>query len=209
MAVFTPEPISNRARRAELESAWSRPMSIRLNERILGAWKFLVSFRKQDWEFSDYPVVVRAENRPQDLDRTSPRFRSYRYVARIVNWSLRGGGDTPEAAVQELAVNFAAAAEDKRRRGRRLPRPGTAVPIEFAPQEQVNAHPELVDDFVRRVLDIDWAWISDESSLWDFHSNDTNAPLQAKIREVYGVDVTDIESGNLAQILDRIATMRP
>lgn len=63
----------------------------------------------------------------------------------------------------------------------------------------------LADDFVRRVLDIDGAWISDESSLWDFHHKETNAALVAKIREIYGVDVSDIESGNLADILDRIA----
>jgi hypothetical protein len=29
--------------------------------------------------------------------------------------------------------------------------------------------------------------------------------LQAKIREIYGVDVSDIEFGNIVQILDRIA----
>jgi hypothetical protein len=57
----------------------------------------------------------------------------------------------------------------------------------------------------RRVLRLDWAWISDESSLWDFHHQETNAALVAKIREVYGVDVSDIESANLADILDRIA----
>jgi hypothetical protein len=63
----------------------------------------------------------------------------------------------------------------------------------------------LADDFIRRVLNKDAVWISDESSLWDFHRQDTNAALVAKIREVYGVDVSDIESGNLADILDRIA----
>jgi hypothetical protein len=41
----------------------------------------------------------------------------------------------------------------------------TFVPIEFAPQERVDAYGELKDDFVRRVLNLDWAFISDESSL--------------------------------------------
>jgi len=130
-------------------------------------------------------------------------------VARILKWSLPGGGDTPEAAVQELAANFEAVAEDRRRKGIRLPRPGTAVPIQFAPQDRVTAHPELVEDFVHQVLGLDWAWMSDESSLWDFHSGDTNADLQTKIREIYGVDVSDIESGNVAEILDRIARSVP
>jgi len=63
----------------------------------------------------------------------------------------------------------------------------------------------LADDFIRRVLQLDWAWVSDESRLWDFHHLETNAAIVAKIREVYGVDVSDIESANLTDILDRIA----
>ncbi len=180
-------------------------MSIRLEERVVAAWKLFLSFRKRNWVLSDYPIVVRPQNTARDLDYTSPRFKPYKFVARIVNWSLAGGGETPEEAMRELRVNFEDAASARRRKGMLLPRPGTAVPVEFAPQAQVNAHGDLVDDFVRRVLGLDWAWISDESSLWDFHTNDTNDALQTKIREVYGVDVSDIESGNLAEILDRIA----
>ncbi len=69
----------------------------------------------------------------------------------------------------------------------------------------MDANPELAEDFVRRVLNLDWAWISDESSLWDFHDSDDNQALIAKINEVYGVDISDIESAKLWQILDRIA----
>jgi hypothetical protein len=47
---------------------------------------------------------------------------------------------------------------------------------------------------------------ADESSLWDFHSSDDNRDLVAKINQVYGVDVSDIESAKLWQILDLIAT---
>jgi hypothetical protein len=180
-------------------------MSIRLSESVVAAWKLFLSFRKRSWILSDYPVVVRPQNAAGDLGYTSPRFKPYKYIARIVNWSLAGGGETPEEAMRELRVNFENAATARRRKGMLLPRPGTAMPVEFASQEQVNAHGDLVDDFVRRVLGLDWAWISDESSLWDFHSDDTNDDLQSKIREVYGVDVSDIESGNLAEILERIA----
>jgi hypothetical protein len=63
---------------------------------------------------------------------------------------------------------------------------GTHVEIDFASRERVDAHPELAEDFIRRVLNLDWAWISDESSLWDFHSCDDNHALVAKINEVYG-----------------------
>jgi hypothetical protein len=55
------------------------------------------------------------------------------------------------------------------------------------------------------VLNLDWAFISDESSLWDFHEAKTNEALIARIKEVYGVDVSDIESAKLPEILERIA----
>ena len=87
-----------------------------------------------------------------------------------------------------------------------LARPGTVGPLEFASQERVKANQDLSEEFIRRVLNLDWAWISDESSLWDFHTNETNEMLNAKIMEVYGVDVSDIESAKLSEILDRIST---
>ena len=35
---------------------------------------------------------------------------------------------------------------------------------------------------------------------WDFHSSDDNRDLIAKTKEVYGVDLSDIESAKLWQI---------
>jgi len=89
-----------------------------------------------------------------------------------------------------------------------MPRPGTEVPIEFAPSDRVHSNSELTDEFIQRVLGLDWAFVSDQSSLWDFHTNDSNDALNAKIREIYGVDVSDVESGSLAEILQRIAKRR-
>ncbi len=86
-----------------------------------------------------------------------------------------------------------------------MPRPGTHVPVKFADSGRVNAHPELAADFIHRVLKLDWAWISDQSSLWDFHSEDSNDALITKIKEIYGVDVSDIESARLCDIFERIS----
>ena len=86
-----------------------------------------------------------------------------------------------------------------------LPRPVTRVPIQFAASTRVNLHAKLAKDFTKRVLGVEWAWISDESSLSDFSSEVTDDSLVQQIRAVYGVDVSDISSGNLADILDRIA----
>jgi hypothetical protein len=69
----------------------------------------------------------------------------------------------------------------------------------------MSANPELANDFIRRVLSLDRAFISDESTLWDFHEAGTNEALIARIREAYGVDVSDIESAKLPDILERIA----
>jgi len=84
-------------------------------------------------------------------------------------------------------------------------RPGVNAPIEFAAQELISVNTELSEDFIRRVLKLDWAWISDESTLWDFHTDDSNEKMWAKILEVYGVDVSDIESARLSEIFNRIA----
>jgi hypothetical protein len=118
---------------------------------------------------------------------------------------MSGSGDTAHDARQELQNHFASVKAEKAKTHNPLPRPGTRVPIEFTSREQISAHAELEKDFVRRVLDLEWAWISDESSLWDFHDGKTNEPLISRIRDVYGVDVSDIKSGNLSEILGRIA----
>jgi len=65
-----------------------------------------------------------------------------------------------------------------------------------------------LDDFIHRVLDLPWAFISDQSSLWDFHADGNNDVLIAKIRDIYDVDVSDIETGNIAEILERISMER-
>jgi hypothetical protein len=123
-------------------------------------------------------------------------------------WVISGGGDTKTEALLELQRRFATVNAEKAKDGKKLPRPGTHVEIEFASRELVNAHPELAEDFIRRVLNLDWAWVSDESRLWDFHSADDNQDFIAKIKEVYGVDVSDTQSAKLWEILDRIAANR-
>lgn len=119
-----------------------------------------------------------------------------------------GRGETPEEALRNLEKRF----EETRNRmlleGKTIPRPGTRVALEVSPQEKVESNPELKDDFVRSVLKLGWAWISDQSSLWDFHPNETNQSYFRTISLLYGVYVSDIEFGNIAEILERIASVR-
>jgi hypothetical protein len=87
-----------------------------------------------------------------------------------------------------------------------LPRPGTGLPIEFAPTGLVNLHWSIAEDCFQRVLDknYDECWISDQSSLWDFHVEDSNQHLHEKVWQCYRVDISDIEDGNLVKIFERI-----
>ena len=173
------------------------------SDKFLASWKRYLSVWKRNWKLRDYPVVVR-ELKPNPIYDGTPR-KQLRYVASIVNWGLAAGGDSKKEAREALERVFATVEAERAKERRPLPRPGTRVPIEFASQEKVSAHPELAEDFIRRVLELDWAWISDGSSLWDFHHNGTNDALIAKIREVYDVDISDIQSARLADILERIA----
>jgi hypothetical protein len=180
---------------------------IGLKNRFRARWKWFLSLLKRDWKLSDYPISVREHS--VEASHVGARLKQHRYTAQIMNWwVICGGGNTKLEALQELQKSFAAVKAEKTNQGRKLPRPGTHVEIEFASRGKVDAHPELAEDFIRRVLDLDWAFVSDESSLWDFHSSDDNQDLITKIKQVYGVDVSDIESAKLWQILDRIATRR-
>ncbi len=83
-------------------------------------------------------------------------------------------------------------------------RPGTGPGIVFAANEAPARYPELSNDFIHKVLGLEWAWLSDESSLWDFHSNEDNSEMYLKIGEVYGVDVSHVADANLMGIFTEI-----
>jgi predicted RNase H-like HicB family nuclease len=160
------------------------------------AWKRALSYFRRSWKFSDYPIRVRVQ---------SDVLPDARYWARVLGWNLDGLGSTRDDAMRALEQVFETRKAALTEKGKPLPRPGRRAPVRFAPQERVLAHGDLAEDFIQRVLGLEWAWISDESSLGDFHNEQTNATLCAQIRAAYGVDASDIESGNIADILDRIA----
>lgn len=180
---------------------------VRVKDQICAAWKFCLATRKRDWVLRDYPVAIREQK--NDPEYVGTRYRQYRYSAAIINWwVVTGLGDTKEEALQDLAKSLDTQKLERAKEGKPLPRPGTRVPIEFASQARVNRHAELAEDFVRRILDLEWVWISDQSSLWDFHARESNDELIAKIKEVYGVDVSDIDSAKLCEILERLAEQK-
>jgi len=181
----------------------TRRLATQLKSHLLIVWKLALSVRKRNWDLSDYPVEMREWK--YDPLYSGKRFRQERYGATILNWGVNGIGPTEADALRDLEANFARARAAKERSGLALPRPGIRVPVEFASRDRVDIHPELANDFIKRILGLEWAWISDESSLSDFNRDETNETLVAKIKDVYGVDVSDIASANLAEILERIA----
>jgi hypothetical protein len=173
------------------------PKNVMWQTRAL--WALIASMFKREWTLDDYPIRMWFQPAPEPSHES--RLQLLPWTASIINWpGMSASANSRQGALEELRKNF-----DRRKAANpKLPRPGTKVPLEFATKQRVDQHSVLAKDFIKRILDIEWAWISDESSLWDFHGDETNKSLTDKIKHVYGVDVSDISSGNLADIFDRI-----
>ena len=95
-------------------------------------------------------------------------------------------------------------------------KPGKIIPrgtfngkrIECAPTDELDMFRSFADEFMEEIFSMEPGsyLITDESSLRDFQGvEDLELPdIHRKIREVYGVDVSDIISGNLVEIFARI-----
>jgi hypothetical protein len=177
---------------------------MKTKDRIKASWKYCTSFLRSDWRLKDYPISI-TELKP-DASFESTERKQFRYIASIPFWGVAAEGNSKKDAVKALEEAFEKAKIARKKEGKPIPRPGTEVPIEFAAQELINEYPELADDFIRRILEKQWVWMSDESSLWDFHHDQNNDGLIAKIKDIYCVDVSDIQSAKLWEIFERIAT---
>lgn len=80
--------------------------------------------------------------------------------------------------------------------------------IEFAPTTGVDMFLDISEEFMKKIFDFEAGeyLITDESSLHDFTGLDEMklTDIQKKIQDVFDIDVSDIESGNLLEILTRI-----
>ena len=154
-------------------------------------------------------IRLSSEIRDHRIRPLPTRFEQHRFRAIVLGWLIDAVGETKAEALSALDQELVRRRRMRIESGEGAPRPGTRVPLGFASQTRVDEHASLTDEFVSRVLKpvlgIEDVWISDESSLWNFHFEENNDALNKKISEVYGVDVSDIESGNVAEILERIA----
>ena len=87
-------------------------------------------------------------------------------------------------------------------------RPFKGKKIEFASTLGVDAFRDISEDFMKNVFGLDPGdyLITDESRLRDFVGTDETdlADSQGKIRREYGLDVSQVPSGNLLAIFKRI-----
>jgi len=164
--------------------------------------KYLLSLAKSDWKLTNYPIRFRHFN-GSNTDALQGRLKPIPWSAQIINWwQLDGFGDTKQQAYADLETKFNKFKAD----GKTLPRPGTGLPIEFAATDRVRLFDDIADDFFRRILDMNYreCFISDESTLWDFHAEESNEHFHKKVWDAYRVDISDIDDGNLVKIFERI-----
>ena len=80
--------------------------------------------------------------------------------------------------------------------------------IEFAPTTGIDRFFGISKEFMKKIFDFDPGeyLISDESSLHDFMGLDEMelSDIQKRIQDIYEIDVSDLESGNLLDIFTRI-----
>jgi hypothetical protein len=172
-------------------------MKLSRQNRSRLAW--IKSFFKTSWRFEDYPLdYIDQGECPPNLPA---RLQHKRWRADLVNWyAVSGSGDSKEAALADAKQKFV----DRKTSGEKMWRPGTGPGIVFAAKETPTRYPELSDDFIHKVLNLQWAWISDFSTLWDFHTENDNDAMYLRIGEIYGVDVSSVPNARLMDIFAEI-----
>ena len=181
---------------------------MRLSELICAPrrlWKRLLSYRKSagTWTINDYPLIYRYHASTE----LPPEFRLIPkppHRCLIDGWPVMdGSGTSPAAALEALRIRL----EQWRDDGKPVYRPGTQVPIKYAPDVRIVSHGALANDFIHRVLDVERAFLSDGSSLYDFSfMENEELALIERIRSIYGINVSDVPKLNIADILNRIAS---
>jgi hypothetical protein len=82
--------------------------------------------------------------------------------------------------------------------------------LTFASSDELRKYWNTAREFMGEIVgyDIDGIFVSDESSLWDFLEGEDLSKYHAHTLEKYGVDISDIESGNLVEIAKKIEAAR-
>ncbi len=169
--------------------------------------KFLLSFFKSSWGVQDYPLslrrvqAARPKVRQPGSQPASARWRQPAlWSAQIARWpQMFAYGHTRREAMSNLECRF----NNYRVGDEPLPRPGTRAQTPPGSISEIEAYEILAMDFFKHILDTNYynCVLSDSASLGDFVPD---VGYHLKIEQRYGVDVSDIQSGSLVKILQRI-----
>ena len=166
---------------------------------------------KYEWQFEDYPFdyIDQGECSINFPDRLQHK----RWRIDLINWyEMSGLGDTKEIALKDARQKFV----KRKASGEKMFRPGVGCgsrlpgnpKIIFPENQRIDTYPSLRDEFIAEVLRLPWAWVTDESSLWDFHAEHDNTNMLLRIQEIYGVDVSNVHGAKLVDILEKITIER-
>ena len=93
-----------------------------LKDKYTVVLKYILSFRRSEWEFEDYPIMLKRQR--SKTPPPVPTWQLVPWVARVINMpQIQGHGETREEAYTSLQVSFRRYKE----RGGKLPRPSTKL----------------------------------------------------------------------------------
>lgn len=78
------------------------------------------------------------------------------------------------------------------------------------PNFSFRKHKALAEDFITNILGLDYAttFITPQAGLSDFIGLEGSEEFPARIKERYGVDISDMKEDHLLDIFERIARAR-
>ena len=168
--------------------------------------KFVLSFFKAEWVLSDYPVRLQnhrahipaeetlVSDFPAELDHL------LQWSCEIPGWDgMSAFGNTPEEAEANLVCKF----NNYRMSSKPLPRPGRKLRRKPTDRSDLEVYEIIAVDFFGNILETNFynCVLSDQASLYDFLPGED---YDKRINNRYGIDISDIRSGNLLKIFRRI-----
>ena len=154
--------------------------------------KYLKSFLKFDWDFSDYPL--------ETWKNLNAEQKELEYGAKFTNWwSLVAHGKTENQAVENLKTLLI----EFKKNNTEIPRPGANVPLQFSETDRIDNYEDIAVGFFDKIIGINFydCFISDLSSLHDFDL--ANEETLKKIESEFGV-VPEDKDYCLSDIFEQI-----
>ncbi|WP_428232711.1 hypothetical protein [Flavobacterium sp.] len=128
-------------------------------KQIKALYKYILSFRKDDWEFEDYPL--------ETWKNPNSELHELKYGASFTNWYLFvSHGESEELAI----VNLKKQLQDNKANNIKIPRPGKKTQIQFSDTTEIDKYESIASDFFDKIIGISYynCFISDYSSILEF-----------------------------------------